>query len=99
MLDQLASADFTPRLGQPFAVQLAGVAPVELTLAAVEELGPADGAAGRRPFSLLFLGPVSRQYFLQRTYRLEHAELGAIDMFLVPLGPEGGRMRYEAVFT
>jgi hypothetical protein len=31
-------------------------------------------------------------------YRLEHPELGVLDIFLVPLGPEEGRMRYEAIF-
>jgi hypothetical protein len=31
----------------------------------------------------------------QRTFRLEQAELGALDLFLVPIGPG----EYEAVFT
>jgi hypothetical protein len=31
----------------------------------------------------------------QRIFRLEHAELGAFELFLVPIGPG----EYEAVFT
>jgi hypothetical protein len=31
----------------------------------------------------------------QRIYRVEHAELGAIEIFLVPIAAD----RYEAVFT
>ena len=101
MLDRLTSADFTPYLNQTFTIRLESVEPIALELAAVAELGTSGGEAGprRRPFSLLFLGPVSQQYLLQHIYRLEHEQLGALDLFLVPLGPEGGRMRYEAVFN
>lgn len=100
-LDQLTSADFAACLSQPFTIRLEGVEPIALELARVAELGAATSAGpqSRRPFSLLFLGPASRTYLLQRTYRLEHAALGALEIFLVPIGPEGGRMRYEAIFT
>src|SRR5262249_48177628 len=101
MLDRLTSADFTAYLHQTFSIRLESVEPIALELAEVAELGSAaaEPGAGRRPFSLVFLGPVSRQYLLQRIYRLEHEQLGELDLFLVPLGPEGGRMRYEAVFN
>lgn len=97
MLNQLTSADFTPYLHQTFTVRIESVDPIELELGEVTELG--IPGAERRPFSLLFLGPVSRTYLLQGTYRLEHNQLGALAIFLVPLGPIGGRMRYEAIFT
>jgi hypothetical protein len=36
----------------------------------------------------------------QGTYSLGHAELGDLELFLVPLGPDGdARMRYEAAFA
>jgi len=101
MLDRLTSADFAPYLHQTFTVRLESLEPIPLELAGVTELeatGTEPGPRGR-PFSLLFLGPVSRQYLLQHIYRLEHEQLGALDLFLVPLGPEGGRMRYEAIFN
>jgi hypothetical protein len=101
VLDRLTSADFTPYLHQTFTIRLEAVEPIALELASVTELGSGGAEPGprRRPFSLLFLGPVSQQYLLQHIYRLEHEQLGALDLFLVPLGPEGGRMRYEAVFN
>jgi hypothetical protein len=35
----------------------------------------------------------------QRIYRVEHGELGAMEIFLVPIGPDEVAHRYEAVFT
>ena len=35
----------------------------------------------------------------QGTYDLEHAELGELSLFLVPLGSVGDEMRYEAAFA
>jgi hypothetical protein len=100
-LDQLQSSDFSPYLNQMFSIQLdaEGVAPIELELVQVTEIGKAFRPGARQPFSLHFLGPASSQYLLQHRYRLEHLELGALDIFLVPLGSEEGRMRYEAIFS
>jgi hypothetical protein len=50
------------------------------------------------PFSIIFRGP-SGQSLPQRIYRLEHAQLGTLDLFLVPIGPDGVGMCYEAVFN
>ena len=35
----------------------------------------------------------------QRIYGVEHARIGRLDLFLVPLGPDDAGQRYEAVFT
>jgi hypothetical protein len=35
----------------------------------------------------------------QRIYRVEHEALGALDILLVPLGPDELGQRYEAIFT
>jgi hypothetical protein len=34
----------------------------------------------------------------QRIYSFEHGALGTFGLFIVPLGPEGSSMQYEAVF-
>ncbi len=99
MLDKLQSTDFLPYLNQEFSIRLDGVEPINLELVEVTELGAARGPAFRTPFSLIFLGPVSQRYLLQATYRLEHTLMGALDLFIVPLGPQQGRMRYQAIFT
>lgn len=100
MLDKLTSSDFIPHVHGKFRTQLDGeVDPVELELAQVTEAGQRSSPEARESFSLTFLGPVSPQYLIQRIYRLEHEQMGALELFLVPLGPAQGRMRYEAIFT
>ena len=99
MLDKLQSTDFSGCLNQVFQLRLEELDPIPLELVSVTELGAPYMPGGRRPFSLLFLGPPSPRYLLQGTYRLEHEGLGTLDLFVVPLGPQEGRMQYEAVFT
>ena len=93
MLETLNADTFAPRLGDRFAVEADGGGRVELDLVEVEELGAASD--GRRaPFSLVFAG-AGAPTLPQRIYRLEHDELGSIDLFLVPIAAD----RYQAVFT
>jgi len=99
MLERLQSADFSSCLNHVFSVPLADADPIPLELAAVTELGAGQIPGGRRPFALLFLGPVSNRYLLQGTYPLQHDGLGCLDLFVVPLGPQAGRMRYEVIFN
>jgi hypothetical protein len=74
---------------------------VDVELLEVDEVGVGSGAppqTARAPFSIVFLGP--RDPLLpQRIYRLEHEELGTLDLFLVPIGRDDAGVRYEAVFT
>jgi hypothetical protein len=35
----------------------------------------------------------------QRTYEVEHQDMGLFALFLVPIGPDDEGMRYEAVFN
>jgi hypothetical protein len=98
-LDQLQSNDFAPFINQKFIINLDGIEPVGLELVKITESRYGPGIESRTPFSLEFLGPVSPQYLPQHIYRLEHGEMGKIDLFLVPHGPEGGRMRYEAILA
>lgn len=98
-LDELQSSDFVPRLHQGFTIRLQGIDPIELELVEVKEAGAPYRPGARQPFSLYFLGPVSTHYFIQHVYHLENDEMGALDLFIVPLGPDEGRMRYEAVLS
>lgn len=99
MLDKLHSSNFRPHLNQPFRIQLTDSEPIDLTLMSVTELGQANKPETRRPFSLIFLGPVSQRFLGQSIYRLEHEQMGSFELFIVPIGPEAGRMRYEAILT
>ena len=57
-----------------------------------------DGPGRREPFSLIFRGPM-QPVLPQRIYQIEHAELGALEIFLVPIGPDQHSMLYQAVFN
>ncbi len=51
-------------------------------------------------YALVFRAPPRRAaHAPQGTYRLTHAELGTLEVFLVPIGPDAGGMRYEAIFN
>jgi hypothetical protein len=54
----------------------------------------------REPFSLIFVGPLE-PVLQQSIRRLRHAELGELELFLVPVGPdqENTGIQYEAVFS
>jgi hypothetical protein len=97
--DLLRSSDFSPCLRTHFYAQQEGGEPIPLELSAVTELGESSVHGGRRPFALLLLGPVSRHYLPQGTYPMRHEAMGGLDLFIVPIGPETGRMRYEVVFN
>jgi hypothetical protein len=97
MLETFTIDTFSGRLGQTFTVRLGDHGAFETQLVAATSLGPPP-PEGRGPFSLVFRGP-SDVLVPQRIYRVEHAELGAFELFLVPIGPDREGMRYEAVFT
>lgn len=59
--------------------------------------GPDEGSSGR-PFSIVFRGPTGIP-LPQRTYRVEHSEIGSFRLFLVPIGPDEEGLLYEAVFN
>jgi len=102
-LESLTAAAFAAHLKSVFRLQTGGE-PLPLELVEVQKASYADdpaavGPSGRRePFALLFRGPRS-PYARQGTHRLEHDGMGALELFLVPLGPDAAGMRYEAVFT
>jgi hypothetical protein len=98
MLEALQAADFEAQLGTAFRIEFVGHAPIELVLNEVVVYPDHSQSALRTPFSLMFHGP--RELGLpQRIYPLQHADLGVLEIFIVPLGPDEHGMRYEAAFT
>ena len=96
-LAQLTLDDFVVHRNETFQVS-GGDAALAVLLIEANALGAASaGPSGRAPFSLVFRGPrdVSLE---QRIHRLEHAELGVLELFLVPIGPDALGLRYEAIF-
>ncbi len=108
-LETLTAADFQNRRGARFRVTggpAEGVpAAFEAELAEVTEYPATASGTFRAPFSVVFHGPLE-PVLPQGIYRIEHERFGALDIFIVPVGPlapaEPGAapaaMRYEAVF-
>lgn len=98
-LDKVTPETFAPYLRQTFRIDYGGTEPLLTELSELNVAGEHLGRDNRRlPFSLVFRGGRG-SHLPQRLYRVEHEALGALDIFLVPLGPDSeGIMRYEAVF-
>jgi hypothetical protein len=102
VLDTFTLATFRPLVGERFRIA-ADEGPIDLVLAeanAPAAGGELDAQSGRRraPFSIVFRGPLE-PILPQRIYPLRHDTLGSFELFIVPIGPEGDAMQYEAVFT
>lgn len=95
-LGSASADDFTPHLESSFAAS-----PPEGDGFTLELVDVCRGAGGpmREQFTVTFAGgpnPPVRQGIVH----LDHVALGALDLFLVPVGPGvDGRHRYEAVFA
>ncbi|MFO0819047.1 MAG: hypothetical protein U1A77_13960 [Pirellulales bacterium] len=76
-----------------------GVRPLELIEVKRLRVNRVGGSpAEREPFSLIFRDH-SANALPQSTYRLDHDQLGTMEIFLVPIGLDEQGMRYQAVFT
>lgn len=98
MVQDLTLDMFTVRMGERFRIQATDQRRIDLELVDASPLGAGSSEAQRQPFSLVFRA-AGGELVPQRIYQVEHDSLGAHDIFLVPIGPDGGGMRYEAIFT
>jgi len=104
MLDRLTVSDFVGHVNAAFRILRRSGEVLDLELIEAKTIGE-----GRRPdspgirqqaFSLIFRGPHDR-LLPQSVYPVEHPTLGTLEIFLVPLGPEGDSkgLHYQAVFN
>lgn len=93
--------DFAACVGTKFRLPAADGGGAELELVSARSLGPNAPRYNERrePFTLLFRAPSPQFYLPQSIYRLEHKLLGALEIFLVPIGPDDRGMRFEAIFN
>lgn len=87
--------NFSEQLNTKFRIPLQPSGAVELELI---EVVSTLSTPRQEQFSIFFRGPVD-VYLPQMTYRMEHDALGALDLFIVPIGREPDGFRYEAVFN
>jgi len=98
-LQDLTVDSFRPLMGAVFQVVEVGLER-ELRLVEVGEVGRgwSAGRSGRAPFSIVFEDS-SDTLMPQGIHPLNHESLGSLEIFLVPIQPEDGRFRYQAIFA
>ena len=92
MPEKLTVNDFAPHLHTHFRVSQ----PDNYELELVEVADHSN--AQLEQFSLIFTG-IASPWLSQGSYKLVHAQMGECELFLVPIGPDAGGMRYQAVFS
>ena len=95
MLERLSSAQFTELLHTKFRLHAADERTLDLELIEVNDNSPSPD---NEVFSLILLGP-PLVFAPQGTYRFVHDQLGAIELFVVPVGKTEEGFRYEVVFN
>jgi hypothetical protein len=89
--------NFAPHVNSTFAVKL-GESTLDMTLtgASKRPVRPFPGMM-REPFSLYFTS-ASQVVLPQRIYPFSHADMGKLEIFIVPIAREPQGIVYEAVF-
>ena len=89
--------DFRGCLNQLFTLELNGTTH-PLKLVSADKLTHSATVGEREAFSLVFRGNNGLN-LPQQIYRISHEHMGAMDIFIVPIGPDEEGMCYEAVFS
>jgi hypothetical protein len=95
MSEQISRATFAQQVKTKFRTQVASQPAFELELTEVKECAASPQI---EQFSLFFLGPPEAPT-AQGLYQLTHAQLGTLEIFLVPIGKDQVGVQYEAVFN
>jgi hypothetical protein len=96
MLEQITSQEFRSLQETPLTLEVNGRHHA-VQVAEVREF-PAHHARPEPPFSVTLLAH-RELLFSQGIYRLHLPTRGALDVFMVPLGPDARGMRYEIIFN
>lgn len=94
----LSIQNFAGAANQSFGLAV-GEAEMPMTLVEVKPLTPHPfKGMVREPFSLIFRSE-SQVVLPQRMYKLRNAQMGALDIFLVPVARDVKGILYQAVFN
>lgn len=94
MIETATIETFSQLTNKKFVMHFGDSQSTALELVNVADVGSSDRQI---QFSLVFVGrnaPV-----MQGIYRLDHDELGALDLFLVPIGMDQNGVQFEAIFN
>jgi len=95
MLEVFERDRFAELIGTNFQTPAANGELIELELAEVSALRK---RRGQQSFSVIFLLPEGYTAD-QQLYEMSHEKLGTMQLFLVPVGVENGRVQLEAIFS
>ena len=96
MLEHLSAEDFLKHLNTKFQIYNSDDKVFEAELVEVFELKP--NVPNLESFSLMFLIPLEFG-FEQRVFKIEHPEMGTMELFIVPIRQVESAIRYEAIFN
>lgn len=97
MLDRLTVEDFSTLIGQRLSLRFGDH---EQFGEVIDARPVGDAPEGhRQPFSVILASGSPDQYWPQGIHVLNHPRHGELELFMVPIGPEAGRMRYAISFT
>jgi hypothetical protein len=97
MSENLTRETFAPLLHTKFRLHFDETQSLEIELVEVSG-SDAPQVKGMERFALIFHIPV-KQPIPQRTYLIEHADIGTLDIFIVPVAAAENGFHYEAVFN
>ncbi len=97
MIENFNRETFSPQLNTTFLFFPAPAQTLELKLVEVTSEAGQKTENGER-FSLVFRGPLAT-FLPQAIYKVEHSEIGAFDLFIVPIRRDAEGFYYEAIFN
>jgi len=89
--------DFSGCLNQTFTLELDDASTYPLKLISVDKHPGRATSSEHEAFSIVFRG--ANPGLEQQIYHIKHDTLGAMELFIVPIGPDDEGMCYEAVFA
>jgi hypothetical protein len=96
-LDKIEATSFERHIRQIFHAA-SGAYAAEWELDSVTLLGSAGSKAQRQSFSLVFKAPAGHR-LSQGIYKIDHPELGTLEIFLVPIRANQDGFYLEAIFN
>ena len=96
MLDRIRLEDFLPHVGSEMDVSAYG----HSTRVTIKEAAPIKSPSPREstPFHLVLSAPPAWR-LPQGLYKFAHPSLGELELFTVPIGPDGAAFCYEVIFN
>jgi hypothetical protein len=94
MFERQKKTPFVERLNAKFRLHYNDTESTEMELAEVTEIGP----DGEHQFSLIFIAPQDAPPY-QGLYKVEHDEIGALPLLLVPIRKNSKGLYYQAIFN